>query len=247
MSSPGSPSRALVTGSNRGIGLALCGLLAERGYEVLAACRRSSAELDALEVTVVESVDVGESAAADRIRNAIGDGTVDLVVANAAQNRSFDIDCPDDLDLDLFEEDVRVNVVGAMRTVLVALPSMRPGSRILLVSSGVVAPGTSVPGSFGYKVTKAALNQFGRALAQELRDREIVVATVTPGPTNTAMLRASHAAGRTKFNPADAPEPSESARRMFDILEAATLETSGSFWNFTGDAYLGPDGLPPPG
>jgi NAD(P)-dependent dehydrogenase (short-subunit alcohol dehydrogenase family) len=247
MSTPGPRLRALVTGGNRGIGLALCGVLAERGYTVVATCRRTSPELDALGVTVVEGVDVGEPAAADHMRAAIGNRPVDLVVVNAAQNRSFDIDRPDDLDLALFEDDVRVNVVGAIRTVLAALPNMDTGSRVLLVSSGVVAPGNNVPGSFGYKVTKAALNQFGRALAQELRSREIIVATVTPGPTNTAMLRASHAAGRTVFDPADAPEPRVSARRLLDVVEAATLETSGSFWNFTGDAFLGPDGLPPAG
>jgi NAD(P)-dependent dehydrogenase (short-subunit alcohol dehydrogenase family) len=53
MSTPGSRPRALVTGANRGIGLALCGLLAKRGYDVLAA---------------------------DRLREAIADAAVDLAV-----------------------------------------------------------------------------------------------------------------------------------------------------------------------
>jgi NAD(P)-dependent dehydrogenase (short-subunit alcohol dehydrogenase family) len=238
-------SRALVTGSNRGIGLAMCGLLAERGDEVLAICRRTSTELDALGVTVVDGVDLGEAAAADRIREAIGDRPVDLIVANAASNTSFDIDRPDDLDLELFEHDFRINVVGAMRTVLPALQNMGAGSRILLVSSGVSAPGPRPAGSFGYKVTKAALNQFGRALALELVQREIVVAIVSPGATNTAMLRASFDAGRTAFDPSQAPEPRVSAQCMLDVVESATVETSGSFWNFTGEAYTGPDGLPP--
>lgn len=237
--------RALVTGSNRGIGLALCELLVARGDEVLAACRRSSPELGALGVTVVDGVDVATDAAAGRLREAIGSRPLDLVVANAGRNLSFDIARPDDLDLDLFEGDLRVNVVGAARTVLAALPSMSSGSRIALVSSGVAAPGLNVPGSFGYKVTKAALNQLGRALAHELADRGIIVAIVTPGPTNTAMLRASFEAGRTRFDPGQAPDARESAGRMLAVIDAATLETSGSFWSHTGGIYVGPDGLPP--
>ena len=238
-------ARSLVTGSNRGIGLALCTLLAQRGDTVLAACRHRSAELDALDVTVVDGVDVGAPAAADQLRAALGDEPLELVVANAARNLSFDVDRPDDLDLELFEGDLRVNVVGAARTVLTALPNMHPGSRILLVSSGVTAPGLNVPGSFGYKVTKAALNQFGRALAHELASREIAVAVVSPGPTNTAMLQMSYAAGRTRLDPAEAPGPLESAARMLGVVGAVTLETSGSFWAHTGEVYSGPDGLPP--
>jgi len=48
----------LVTGANRGIGLALCQLLRQRGDEVVAVCRTSSPELDALGVDVVTGVEV---------------------------------------------------------------------------------------------------------------------------------------------------------------------------------------------
>jgi NAD(P)-dependent dehydrogenase (short-subunit alcohol dehydrogenase family) len=238
-------ARALVTGSNRGIGLALCAALAERGDEVLAACRRSSPELEALSVTVVDGVDVADASASERLREAIADAPLDLVIANAARNLSFDIDRPDDLDLGLFEGDVLVNVVGAVRTVVAALPGMRAGSRIALVSSGASAPGPNVAGSFGYKVTKAAVNQFGRSLARELASREIIVAIVNPGPTNTALLRMSFDSGRTRFDPSGAPAADESAGRMLGTIGAATLATSGTFWNHTGGIYLDPDGIPP--
>jgi NAD(P)-dependent dehydrogenase (short-subunit alcohol dehydrogenase family) len=240
-------ARALVTGSNRGIGLALCAALAERGDEVLAACRHSSPALDALAVTVVDGVDVAAASASERLRQAIAGGPIDLVIANAARNLSFDIDRPDDLDLELFEGDVLVNVVGAVRTVVAALPSMRAGSRIALVSSGASAPGPSAAGSFGYKVTKAAVNQFGRSLARELAARGIVVAIVNPGPTRTDLLQMSFAAGRTAFDPAGAPSPGESAARLLGTIDAAPLESSGTFWNHTGGIYVGPDGLPPAG
>jgi len=58
------PPTVLVTGSNRGIGLELCKALARKGYTVVAACRRSSPELDALGVRVATDIDVTSDAAA---------------------------------------------------------------------------------------------------------------------------------------------------------------------------------------
>ena len=55
---------AIVTGANRGIGLALCKELSERGYSVTALCRKSNNALDALSVNVVDGYDVADSAAA---------------------------------------------------------------------------------------------------------------------------------------------------------------------------------------
>jgi NAD(P)-dependent dehydrogenase (short-subunit alcohol dehydrogenase family) len=117
----------------------------------------------------------------------------------------------------------------------------------MLVSSGASAPGPSAAGSFGYKITKAAVNQFGRSLARELAARGIIVAIVNPGPTDTGLLQMSFAAGRTAFDPSTAPSAGETAARMLATLADATPETSGSFWNHTGGVYLGPDGLPPAG
>ena len=239
-------ARALVTGSNRGIGLALCQLLAERGDEVLAACRSPSPELEALGVTVVEGVDLAEAASGDRLREAIGEGPIDLMAGLGASNLAFHNERPEDLDLDRFQIDLVVNVVGAARTVLSALPNMTAGSRIMLVSSGAGMPGLDAIGSFGYKITKAALIQYGRWLAVDLAPRGIIVAIVTPGPTNTGMMWQYYNEGISKTLPSDLTSPIESARAMLELTEAAPLETSGTFWSSRGDVLLGPDGLPPP-
>jgi NAD(P)-dependent dehydrogenase (short-subunit alcohol dehydrogenase family) len=237
--------RALVTGANRGLGLGLCAALAADGDAVLAVCRRTSPELDALGVTVVDGVDITEESAVSRIGEAIGDEPVDLVVANAVSNRALNIKRADDLDLGLFEEDVRVTVVGTVRTVLTALPSMGAGSRIVLVSTGAAAPGPPT-GSFGYRITKGAVNQFARALAPDVRERGIIVAAVCPGTTNTDLLRASYEAGIfTRVRPDDARSPIDSARRLLATAEAVPLESSGSFWSSTGEMYLDPDGRSP--
>lgn len=235
--------RALVTGSNRGLGLGLCRALAERGDEVLAVCRRSSPELDGLDVTVVDGVDLTDGGATARIRAAIGPAPLDLVVANAVRNESFNSQSAEQLDLELFEGDLSVSVVGAIRTVQAVMPSLRPGSRIVLVSSGAARPGPPGPGSFGYKIAKAALNHFARIAAPELAARGVVVAAVCPGPTNTEMLRASYEAGI--FAPTDVKDPDTSARRLLATAEAVPPEASGSYWSSWGEMYLTPEGVPP--
>src|SRR5688572_21926812 len=74
---------SVVTGANRGIGLALAALLKERGYDVLGACRSPSDELKKLDVEVVEGVDVADDEGIARLAAAVGERRVDLLVNNA--------------------------------------------------------------------------------------------------------------------------------------------------------------------
>src|SRR5205814_215492 len=70
--------RALVTGASRGLGLALCRVLAERGDEVLAACRQATPELAQLGVTSIEGIDVAEDGSIRRLGDAVGVGPIEL-------------------------------------------------------------------------------------------------------------------------------------------------------------------------
>ena len=67
-----------ITGANRGIGLELTKLYRERGADVVAACRSSSAELDRTGAEVVEGVDVASDAGVATLVGAIGDRSVDV-------------------------------------------------------------------------------------------------------------------------------------------------------------------------
>ena len=81
--------KALVTGANRGLGLGISTAMRDKGYEVFAGCRKSSPELDALGVRVVEGVDVGKPRSVVAIRGALGREFLDVVVCNAAINISY--------------------------------------------------------------------------------------------------------------------------------------------------------------
>src|SRR5689334_21725615 len=78
--------RVLVTGANKGIGLGICSAYAERGDSVVAACRSTSPELDALGVEVVEGIELTDGSAVARLADVVADGGLDVVVCNAAVN-----------------------------------------------------------------------------------------------------------------------------------------------------------------
>jgi NAD(P)-dependent dehydrogenase (short-subunit alcohol dehydrogenase family) len=237
--------RSLVTGSSRGLGLGFCSVLAERGDEVLAACRQPTPELEALDVRVVGGIDVTQPEAVERLRVAVGDEPLDLVICNAGVNASFDADGIEDTDMESVRQELDVNAIGVARTVSSLLSAVRDGGTIALITSGASAPGREKRGGYGYKMSKAALNMFGHVLADELRPRGISVLLVSPGPVDTDLLRAVFGSGRTHFDPAEAPSPEESARTMLSLIARASPELSGCWLDHTGGLIVDARGLPP--
>src|SRR5690554_4043281 len=73
----------LITGANRGIGLALTKEYLGRGCRVYAACRQASDELRQSGAQIIEGVDVTTDAGIEAVRAALGEGTLDLLINNA--------------------------------------------------------------------------------------------------------------------------------------------------------------------
>ena len=182
----GPGTRALVTGSSRGIGRALAERLAARGATVGLAAR-GTRELEALADAlpgehVVLGVDVGDQASVDDAIERFG--RMDLVVANAgvAHYEPFAEQSPEH-----FEEMTRVNWLGTLYTVSAALPALlRQGSgHIVVVSSG--AGLRAFPGAAVYGATNAAQRIFADALRHELSGTGVSLTTVHPGEVATSL------------------------------------------------------------
>jgi NAD(P)-dependent dehydrogenase (short-subunit alcohol dehydrogenase family) len=222
--------RVLVTGSNKGIGLGVAAAYAERGDEVIAACRTSSPELDALGVQVVDGIELTSDDAVANLAGAVGSAELDVLVCNAAINT----DSPglDDIDVGQLAHAFDVNALGCVRVVLALLPRLRKGSKIMLVSIGAQAlNGLIVPthsqGSYGYRMSKAALTAFGAGLARDVRDRGISVVISSPGAVDTPLLRQVFAEGRTTQAVMDrAQDPLVVGRLFRDRLDELTLQDS---------------------
>ena len=177
----------LVTGGNRGIGLAIAQAFVAEGDQVAITARSGElpAELAGTDVLVVKA-DVTDSvsidAAFDRIEAELG--PVEIVVANAGITRDGLILRMSDDDIDAVLD---TNLVGALRVARRAAKGMvrlRRG-RLVFVSSVVGLLGSA--GQANYAASKAGLVGVARSLARELGSRGITANVVTPGFVDTDM------------------------------------------------------------
>ncbi|MDT0310092.1 3-oxoacyl-[acyl-carrier-protein] reductase [Streptomyces sp. DSM 44917] len=180
----------LVTGGNRGLGLAIARALAETGDKVAITYRtgeppKELADLGCLAV----KCDITDPEQVEQAYKEIEDanGRVTVLVANAGITR-------DQLLLRMSEEDftsvVDTNLTGTFRVVKRAAKGMlraRTG-RIVLISSVVGLKGSA--GQTNYSAAKAGLIGFGRSVARELASRNITCNIVAPGFIDTDMTRA---------------------------------------------------------
>lgn len=213
---------ALITGANRGIGLALCRHLAGRGDRVIAACRSASPELDALGVQVEAGLDVTSDESVADLDRRLGDAQLDLLVNNAGIMTHESLD---DLDFDRVRRQLEVNSLGPLRVTAALLHRLRPGAKLGFITSrmGSIADNTS-GGSYGYRMSKVALNMAAVSLARDLAARQIAVAVLHPGWVRTGMT-----GGNGQL------DPDESAAGLVARLDALTPATSGGFWHTSGD------------
>ncbi|MBM3346641.1 MAG: SDR family NAD(P)-dependent oxidoreductase [Betaproteobacteria bacterium] len=224
--------RILVTGSARGLGLGICTAAAKRGDEVIAACRKSTAELRALAVRVVEGIDVAEESSLQRLRDALGAEPLDTVVCNAGINVSCSSRSIDELDLGALAKEYGVNAVGTARTVQAVLPNLGKGSKVILITTSgeTLRRNPSRGGSYGYRMSKAGINQFGFLLASEIRPRGIAVRIISPGPVDTDMTRIIGGAGVVLARaPGQMPDIVTAGRKVLGQIDELTLEDTGSW------------------
>lgn len=176
---------ALVTGGNRGIGLAIARELREAGHDVIVGSRSGEAPDGLAAVTMDVTSTASVDAAVDRVE--AEHGPVGVLVANAGITRDTLLVRLDDADL---EAVIQANLVGAIRCarrVARGMIKARDG-RIILLSSVVWALGSA--GQVNYAAAKAGLIGAGRSLARELGSRGITTNVIAPGFIDTDMTAA---------------------------------------------------------
>lgn len=212
--------RYLVTGTNRGIGLELCRQLVARGDEVIAVCRRASSGLEGLEVRVESGVDVADEASVADLAGRVAGTEIDVLVNNAGILERIGLD---NLDFGSIRRQFEINSVGPLRVTQALLGNLRAGSKIAILTSLMGSMGDNTSGgSYGYRMSKAAVNAAGVSLAHDLRPRKIAVAILHPGMVSTDMT-----GGR-------GIPVEESVRGLLDRIDELKLENSGTFWHADG-------------
>ena len=213
----------LVTGANRGIGLEYCRQLQERGERVIAVCRTSAPELETLGVRIEAGVDITNDAAMASLVERLDGLPLDGLILNAGILESTGLE---DLKAASLSWQFEVNALGPLRLTHALQHQLRNGSKLILMTSrmGSIEDNSS-GGSYGYRMSKVALNMAGKSLAIDLQSRGIAVAILHPGLVRTRMVN---------FNP-QGISPAEAVRGLLDRIDALTLENSGSFWHANGE------------
>jgi NAD(P)-dependent dehydrogenase (short-subunit alcohol dehydrogenase family) len=227
-----SPGTVLITGSNRGLGLEFVRQYVSRGWRVIATARdpEKAADLRALaaknRTLSIDKLDVEDRAAVKALAAKYRGTAIDVLINNAGLLGDMKAQAAGSLDYAQFEEVMAVNVYGALATAEAFRDHVAASRQKKIVSvtsrSGIISqPGYRGP-SF-YRASKVALNMTMRVLADELRDRGVIVALVSPPPTETDMLRQLIG----PENAARQGRPTEVIGMLIKVIDGLTMENSG--------------------
>jgi NAD(P)-dependent dehydrogenase (short-subunit alcohol dehydrogenase family) len=214
----------LVTGGNRGIGLAFARELARRGEHVIATARDPEKASD-LEKTGarVERLDVSDAASIAGLAGRLGETPIDVLIHNAGRGGgASSIEKVDQGELAAF---FAVNSVGPMLLTRALLPNLERGRRrtVVGITSGLASIALCNGGWYGYRASKAALNMFHRTLAAELARERFTCVVLSPGWVKTDM-----------GGPGATLSPETSVRGMLEVIDRLTPKESGGFFDYKG-------------
>jgi NADP-dependent 3-hydroxy acid dehydrogenase YdfG len=184
---------AVVTGASSGIGAATALLLAQQGWQVVAAARR----LDRLGALATQhpairpqALDVTDPRSVEDLADAVP--SCDLLVANAGG--AYDLDPLASADVDTWARMYDVNVLGLVRSVQVLLPALR-AARGHVVMTGSTAGRWVYEGGGGYVAAKHAVAALRDTLRLEEVQHGLRVSEVAPGMVRTEEFSANRFAG----------------------------------------------------
>ncbi len=218
----------LLTGANRGIGLAFAGAYAADGWRVLATCRnpRAAGELGAVKGDVqVHPLDVADDGAIGALAQSLKGEAIDLLINNAGISAD---DAFGRTDTDDWLRAFLPNSIAPIHVLEAFLPHLERGrekTAVALTSKmGSIADNGS-GGSYIYRSSKAALNAAMKSAAIDLRPRGIKVAVFHPGWVRTEM-----------GGPNGLIDTTASVAGLRAKIAALTPAESGGFFNYDGKA-----------
>lgn len=219
--------RVLITGGNRGIGLALVEAFNAASDDVYVLCRHVSEKLRDLGVHSVSPVDVTSLQSLKDAQQRLRDVRFDIIINNAGI-MVREMAMKDGNEEELYSNRLRqfeVNALGPLNVVSVFLDTLKSSGKLIMITSrmGSIADNSS-GGSYGYRMSKAALNAASKSLAIDLKDRGIAVGIIHPGWVQTDL---------TDFSGLLTVE--ESAQNIMVQIDSLSLESSGSFMHCQGE------------
>jgi len=227
----------LITGSNRGIGLEIARIYAERGWHVLATARKPDAADDLKAIRAdypnlkIVRLDVTDHERIDELATEYAGRPIDILINNAGISGGHENAKFGEMDFDVYHQVHQVNVIGPTKMAEAFLPNIELSQqkKIINITSGQ----GSIAKTWGcctiYRSSKAALNMIMKNISIELKKKGITVGLISPGFVKTG------------FTPGlDLPmmiTPEESAAKVVAVIDDYDLEDTGTFLGKDGQTW----------
>ncbi len=222
----------VITGANRGIGLALTHQFLQAGHHVVACCRQPSTAVELLASAgslEIAQLDVGDAHSVQLFCQQLGTRAVNVLINNAGV-MGGDHQGIHDMDYQAWMHTFEINTLAPFRLTTALIPNLKRADRprVLTISSQMGAFGLEMgTGRYAYRTSKSAVSKVMQVLAQELAPDNIIVCPLHPGWVRTDMGGASAEISAE-----------ESASGLFKLIDNLTMTESGRFWSWDGREHI---------
>lgn len=228
----------VITGANRGIGLALVEAYLLGEDRVYAFCRKPDQAVELAQLAAgaggqltLHPLDMADGVSISSVVSVLGDAPVDVLlnVAGIIGGRLDSVlGAPfTEKDFDDWREAFEVMTIGPFRLAQTLLPNLLAAKgKVMTVSSQVAASTWPYGGMYAYATTKAGVNRLMLSLAIDMKEKGVCVATVHPGYVQTDM-----------GGPNAEITSQESAAGIKSVVEKLTMDNTGGFFKWNGELH----------
>jgi NAD(P)-dependent dehydrogenase (short-subunit alcohol dehydrogenase family) len=246
-------STILITGSNRGIGFGFVKAYAAKGWTVIASCRTPS-EAGALQALaesnpniLIEELDVTDDREIGALAEKYRDIPIDLLVNNAGILPELVPVSFDTVDYEKMDRMLAVNTWGPAKVSAAFIDNVAASKhkKIITMTSGEGSLGRiRHGGAYHYRVTKVAVNMMMLLMSRDVADRGVIIGLINPGLVDTQGLRevdletipeAMRGPVQRMRESANMRTPQQAVEKLMPLIDGLTLETSGVFYDISGD------------
>lgn len=211
----------VITGGNKGIGLALVQQHLAKGNQVTVLCRNTSEALEQSGAKVHSSVELSDLSQIQQLASKFPAKSIDVLINNAG---IFSNETLDDFDTDRMQLQFQVDALAPLALSQALLPALKEGAKIAMITSRMGSISDNGSGAYyGYRMAKAALNAGSVSLARDLAPRNIHVGIYHPGFVQTQMVGF-----------AGDISPNEAANRIIQRISELDASRSGKFYHSNG-------------
>lgn len=224
----------VITGANRGIGLALTQRFILAGHHVIAGCREP-ASAEALQQLgsngnlTIYPLDVSRPGSVRKFCQQIGESAVSVLINNAGV-MGGERQGLYDMDYAAWLRTFEINTLAPFHLTTTLIPNLKkaPRPRVITISSQMGAFGVEMgTGRYAYRTSKAAVSKVMQVMAHELAPDNIIVCPVHPGWVKTDMGGAGAQISTD-----------ECADGLFKLIDGLTMAHSGRFWKWDGSEHV---------